>query len=161
MQLVRPINEFPHPIAYKTHQVGLKLVQDLTVARRFIMQKLAVGMLNIVDQFHLNVCDGDAIFFSPLPILVPNIFLFIFNRIFLQYMQALTENARDVEVWKGFAIEASRCNGYSDFGRMLLKLHNVNSNFDDCLWSMEHISFWSLTLRLLNICLINALQLYS
>lgn len=44
-------------------------------------------------------------------------------------MQALTETARDVKVWKGFAMEASCCNGYSDFGRMLLKLHNVNSNF--------------------------------
>lgn len=57
MLLVRSINEFPQPIAYKTHKVGLKMVKDLTVARRFIMQKLAVGMLNIVDQFHTEVCD--------------------------------------------------------------------------------------------------------
>nr|KYP66698.1 Histone-lysine N-methyltransferase SUVR5 [Cajanus cajan] len=91
MLLVRSIDEFPHPIAYKTHQVGLKLVKDLTVARRFIMQKLVVGMLNMVDQFHFN---------------------------------ALTETARDVKVWKEFAMEASHYNGYSDFGRMLLKLHN-------------------------------------
>ncbi|XP_058760231.1 histone-lysine N-methyltransferase SUVR5-like isoform X1 [Vicia villosa] len=89
--LVRSIDEFPHPVAYKTHQVGLKLVRDLTAARRFIMQKLVVGMLNIVDQFHLN---------------------------------ALTEIARDVKVWKAFAMEASHSNGYSDFGRMLLKIHN-------------------------------------
>lgn len=33
------------------------MVKDLTVARRFIMQKLAVGMLNIVDQFHTEVRD--------------------------------------------------------------------------------------------------------
>ncbi|GMP28219.1 hypothetical protein CsSME_00003856 [Camellia sinensis var. sinensis] len=50
--LVRPINEFPEPIAYKTHKVGVKLVKDLTLAHRFIMQKLAVGMLNIIDQLH-------------------------------------------------------------------------------------------------------------
>lgn len=79
MLLVRSIDEFPHPIAYKTHKVGLKLVKDLTVARRFIMQKLAVGMLNIVDQFHLNVCDGDAISFFPLPLLLGSISIFIFN----------------------------------------------------------------------------------
>ncbi|KAL2348457.1 hypothetical protein Fmac_002457 [Flemingia macrophylla] len=91
MLLVRSIDEFPHPIAYKTHQVGLKMVEDLNVARRFIMHKLVVGMLNMVDQFHFN---------------------------------ALTETARDVKVWKEFAMEASHCNGYSDFGRMLLKLHN-------------------------------------
>ncbi|XP_054823931.1 LOW QUALITY PROTEIN: histone-lysine N-methyltransferase SUVR5 [Prosopis cineraria] len=54
MMLVRSINEFPQPIAYKTHQAGLKMVKDLSVARRFIMQKLAVGMLNIIDQFHLD-----------------------------------------------------------------------------------------------------------
>ncbi|KAI3452104.1 hypothetical protein Pfo_008769 [Paulownia fortunei] len=52
--LVRPINEFPQPIAYKTHKVGMKMVKDLTLARRFIMQKLAVGMLNILDQLNLE-----------------------------------------------------------------------------------------------------------
>ncbi|PIN21514.1 histone H3 (Lys9) methyltransferase SUV39H1/Clr4, required for transcriptional silencing [Handroanthus impetiginosus] len=50
--LVRPINEFPEPIAYKTHKVGIKMVKDLTLARRFIMQKLAVSMLNILDQLN-------------------------------------------------------------------------------------------------------------
>lgn len=63
MLLVRSINEFPQPIAYKTHKVGLKMVKDLSVARRFIMQKLAVGMLNIVDQFHAEVCDLVLIFY--------------------------------------------------------------------------------------------------
>ncbi|GMY11618.1 histone-lysine N-methyltransferase SUVR5 isoform X1 [Fagus crenata] len=102
MLLVRSINEFPQPIAYKTHKVGLKMVKDLTVARRFIMQKLAVGMLNIVDQFHT---------------------------------EALIETSRDVMVWKEFAMEASRCSGYSELGRMLLKLqkmilqHYMNSNW--------------------------------
>jgi hypothetical protein len=55
MLLVRSIDEIPQPIAYKTHNAGLRMVQDLSVARRFIMQKLAVGMLNIVDQFHTEV----------------------------------------------------------------------------------------------------------
>ncbi|KAJ1436574.1 Zinc finger C2H2-type [Sesbania bispinosa] len=91
MLLVRSIDEFPLPIAYKTHQAGLKMVKDLTVARRFIMQKLVLGMLNIVDQLHSN---------------------------------AMIETARDVMVWKEFAMQASHCNGYSDFGRMLLKLRN-------------------------------------
>jgi len=129
MLLVRSIDEYPHPVAYKTHQVGLKLVKDLTAARRFIMQKLVVGMLNIVDQFHLNVCDGYTTHFFPLSILSVSISIFFFNWKFLQYMQALTETARDVKVWKAFAMEASRCNGYSDFGRMLQRIHNVNSIF--------------------------------
>ncbi|KAL5752788.1 hypothetical protein ACOSQ2_023295 [Xanthoceras sorbifolium] len=92
MLLVRSINEFPQPIAYKTHKVGLKMVKDLTVARRYIMQKLAVAMLNIIDQFH---------------------------------SEALIETARNVTVWKEFAMEASRCIGYSDLGRMLLKLQSM------------------------------------
>ncbi|KAL3649386.1 hypothetical protein CASFOL_005789 [Castilleja foliolosa] len=50
--LVRPINENPQPIAYKTHDVGVKMVNDLTLARRFIMQKLTVSMLNILDQLN-------------------------------------------------------------------------------------------------------------
>lgn len=92
MLLVRSINEFPQPIAYRTHKVGLKMVKDLSVARRYIMQKLSVGMLNIVDQFH---------------------------------SEALVETARNVSVWKEFAMEASRCVGYSDLGRMLVKLQSM------------------------------------
>ncbi|KAK4791272.1 hypothetical protein SAY86_031685 [Trapa natans] len=52
--LVRPISDYPHPIAYRTHKSGLKLVRDLTVARRYIMKKVAIGMLNIIDQFHME-----------------------------------------------------------------------------------------------------------
>ncbi|KAJ0260394.1 Histone-lysine N-methyltransferase SUVR5 [Hirschfeldia incana] len=55
MQFVRTIYEFPDPIAYKSHKVGVKMVKDLTVARRNIMRKLTIGMLNIVDQFHSEV----------------------------------------------------------------------------------------------------------
>lgn len=53
--LVRPIHELPEPIAYKTHKVGMKMVKDLTLARRFIMQKLAVGMLGILEQLRSEV----------------------------------------------------------------------------------------------------------
>ncbi|KAK7252873.1 hypothetical protein RIF29_37126 [Crotalaria pallida] len=110
MLLVRSINEFPQPIAYKTHQVGLKMVKDLSVARRFIMQKLAVGVLNIVDQFHYN---------------------------------ALTDTARDVKLWKEFAMEASHCNGYSDFGRMLLKLHNsILQHYINADWLQHSSQSW-------------------
>ncbi|CAL0312760.1 unnamed protein product [Lupinus luteus] len=110
MMLVRSINDFPHPIAYKTHQAGLKTVKDLTVARRFIMQKLAVGMLNIVDQLHSN---------------------------------ALIETARDVMVWREFAMEASRCDGYSDFGRMLLKLQNsIMQHYINADWIQQSSQSW-------------------
>jgi hypothetical protein len=141
MLLVRSIDEYPHPVAHKTHQVGLKLVKDLTAARRFIMQKLVVGMLNIVDQFHLNVCDGDATRFLRSLFFLSQLSILFFNWRFLQYMQALTETARDVKVWKEFAMEASRCNGYSDFGRLLLKIYNVIPFSDDSLWRMDHIAF--------------------
>lgn len=55
VRLVRPINEFPQPIAYKAHRVGRKIVKDLTIARRFIMQKLAISMINIIDQLRSKV----------------------------------------------------------------------------------------------------------
>uniref|UniRef100_A0A1J3HK95 Histone-lysine N-methyltransferase SUVR5 n=1 Tax=Noccaea caerulescens TaxID=107243 RepID=A0A1J3HK95_NOCCA len=55
MQLVRSIDEFPDPIAYKSHKIGVKMVKDLTVARRNIMRKLTIRMLKIVDQFHSEV----------------------------------------------------------------------------------------------------------
>ncbi|KAG4380280.1 hypothetical protein GLYMA_16G143100v4 [Glycine max] len=108
MLLVRSIYEFPQPIAYKTHQAGLKMVKDLTVARRFIMQKLTIGVLSIVDQLHPN---------------------------------ALLETARDVMVWKEFAMETSRCNSYSDFGRMLLELQNsIVKHYTDADW-IQHSSY--------------------
>ncbi|KAL5729184.1 [histone H3]-lysine(4) N-trimethyltransferase [Ranunculus cassubicifolius] len=52
MQLVRPIQECPEPIAHRTHSQGLDKVQDLTIPRRYIMQRLAVGMLNVSDKLH-------------------------------------------------------------------------------------------------------------
>ncbi|CAK9185457.1 unnamed protein product [Ilex paraguariensis] len=90
--LVRPISDIPQPIAYGTHKVGVKMVKDLTLARRFILQKLSVSMLNIIDQLR---------------------------------SEALIETARNVMIWKEFAMEASRCKGYSDLGRMLVKLQNM------------------------------------
>ncbi|TKY55778.1 Histone-lysine N-methyltransferase SUVR5 [Spatholobus suberectus] len=108
MLLVRSTDEFPQPIAYKTHQTGLTMVKDLTVARRFIMQKLAIGVLSIIDQLHPN---------------------------------ALLETARDVMVWKEFAMETSHCNSYSDFGRMLLKLQNsIVKHYTNADW-IQHSSY--------------------
>ncbi|XVE82696.1 hypothetical protein DITRI_Ditri16bG0026600 [Diplodiscus trichospermus] len=110
MLLVRSINEFPQPIAYRSHKVGLKMVRDLTVARRYIMQKLAVGMLNIIDQFHC---------------------------------EALIETARHVIVWKEFAMEASRCSGYSDLGKMLLKLQSmILPRYMNADWLQESFHSW-------------------
>ncbi|XP_038700350.1 histone-lysine N-methyltransferase SUVR5 isoform X1 [Tripterygium wilfordii] len=110
MQLVRSINEFPHPIAYRTYKVGLKMVKDLTVARRFVMKKLAVGMLNIVEQFHT---------------------------------EAFVETARDVVVWKEFAMETSRCSGYPDLGRMLLKLQNmISKSYINSDWLQRSLQSW-------------------
>ncbi|KAK6258422.1 SET domain - like 1 [Theobroma cacao] len=110
MLLVRSINEFPQPIAYRSHKVGLKMVRDLTVARRYIMQKLAVGMLNIIDQFHC---------------------------------EALIETARNVIVWKEFAMEASHCSGYSDLGKMLLKLQSmILQRYINADWLQESFHSW-------------------
>ncbi|PKI41609.1 hypothetical protein CRG98_038009 [Punica granatum] len=109
--LVRPISDYPHPIAYRTHKSGLKLVRDLTIARRFIMKKLAVGMLNIIDQFH---------------------------------MEALIESARDVNVWKEFAMEASQCNGYPDLGKMILKLQSmILRKFINSEWLEQSLDSWT------------------
>lgn len=55
MTLVRSIHEFPQPNACRTHKIGLKMVRDLNVGRRFIMKKLVIGMLNVVEQFHQEV----------------------------------------------------------------------------------------------------------
>lgn len=58
MLFVLSIDEFPRPIAYETHQDGLKIVQDLTIARRFTMQSLVIEMINIVEQIHPRVCSS-------------------------------------------------------------------------------------------------------
>ncbi|XP_068654250.1 histone-lysine N-methyltransferase SUVR5 [Aristolochia californica] len=52
MLLVRSISDLPEPLAYGTHFSGLEMVKDLTTPRRYIMQKLAVSMLNVSDQLH-------------------------------------------------------------------------------------------------------------
>ncbi|KMT08530.1 hypothetical protein BVRB_6g138130 isoform A [Beta vulgaris subsp. vulgaris] len=53
--LVCAIDELPQPIAHRSHRVGVQLVEDLTVARRFIMKKIVIGVLNIVDQLPVQV----------------------------------------------------------------------------------------------------------
>ena len=79
--LVRPMNEFPEPIAYKTHKVGMKMVKDLTLARRFVMQKLAVSMLSILDQLHsevsLSICTYKLVFFPRITVDLPQFLLVI------------------------------------------------------------------------------------
>lgn len=60
MLLVCAINEFPEPLVYGTHRRWRKLVKDLNTPRRYIMQKLAVAMLNISDQLHTEAVIADA-----------------------------------------------------------------------------------------------------
>jgi hypothetical protein len=55
MLLVLPIEECPLPLVNGTHRKWRKLVKDLTVPRRFIMQKLAISMLNFSDELHIEV----------------------------------------------------------------------------------------------------------
>uniref|UniRef100_A0A1D1XSB7 Histone-lysine N-methyltransferase SUVR5 n=1 Tax=Anthurium amnicola TaxID=1678845 RepID=A0A1D1XSB7_9ARAE len=52
MQLVRSIDELPEPLAYGSHYSWLAFVKDLAFPRRYIMQKLAVSMLDLSDQLH-------------------------------------------------------------------------------------------------------------
>ncbi|KAK9749926.1 hypothetical protein RND81_02G160000 [Saponaria officinalis] len=109
--LVCAIDELPQPIAHRSHKAGVQLVADLTVARRFILKKLVIGVLNIVDQ---------------LPI------------------QMLAENARDVVVWREFAAEASRCKGYPDLGRLLVKLQNMLlPQYINSKWLQHSFHLWA------------------
>ncbi|XP_043710754.1 histone-lysine N-methyltransferase SUVR5-like isoform X2 [Telopea speciosissima] len=50
--LVCSIQEYPEPIAHRTRHIGVEMVKDLTIPRHFIMQKLAIDMLNVSDQLH-------------------------------------------------------------------------------------------------------------
>ncbi|XP_077233209.1 histone-lysine N-methyltransferase SUVR5 isoform X2 [Tasmannia lanceolata] len=110
MLLVRPINELPEPLAYGSHYSALELVKDLTTPRRYIMQKLAVAMLNISDQLHT---------------------------------EAVIERARKVTAWKDFAMEACRCEGYSDLGSMLLKLQSmILPTYIDSDWLEHSFGSW-------------------
>ncbi|CAA6667280.1 unnamed protein product [Spirodela intermedia] len=51
-QLIRSIDELPVPLACGTHYTWMAFVKDLTFQRRYVMQKLAVLMLDISDQLH-------------------------------------------------------------------------------------------------------------
>jgi hypothetical protein len=64
MLFVQLIHEFPQPIAYETHQDGIDIVQDLNIARQFIMQKLAGDMLHLVHLIHYNVSFLVMLFYS-------------------------------------------------------------------------------------------------
>lgn len=52
MLLVLPIDENPVPLVSGNHGKWRKAVNDLSVPRRFIMQKLAISMLNFSDELH-------------------------------------------------------------------------------------------------------------
>ncbi|GJM86594.1 hypothetical protein PR202_ga02465 [Eleusine coracana subsp. coracana] len=54
MLLVLPIEESPLPLVNGTHRKWRKLVKDLSVPRRFIMQKIAISMLNLSDELHIE-----------------------------------------------------------------------------------------------------------
>jgi hypothetical protein len=109
MLLVRPIEEYPLPLVNGTHRKWRKLVKDLSIPRRFIMQKLAISMLNFSDELHT---------------------------------EAVVENARMATTWKEFAQEASCCRDYTDLGKMLVKLQNVNLStlfLKDISWNLLSI----------------------
>ncbi|KAL6911349.1 hypothetical protein ACP4OV_000154 [Aristida adscensionis] len=54
MLLVLPIEQYPLPLVNGTHRKWRNLVKDLSVPRRFIMQKLAILMLNFIDELHIE-----------------------------------------------------------------------------------------------------------
>lgn len=53
-QFVCPITEKPEPLAYGTHESGFELVKDLCVPRWYMMQTIAVAMLDLSDQLHIE-----------------------------------------------------------------------------------------------------------
>lgn len=55
------------------------MVKDLTIARRFIMQKLAVGMLHISDQLHIEV-------YGTFSLLFLSLFILLCLCVFTQYL---------------------------------------------------------------------------
>uniref|UniRef100_A0ACD5W8E4 Uncharacterized protein n=1 Tax=Avena sativa TaxID=4498 RepID=A0ACD5W8E4_AVESA len=60
MLLVLPIDEYPVPLVNGTHHKWRKLVKDLSVPRQFIMQKLAISMLNFCDELHTEAITVNA-----------------------------------------------------------------------------------------------------
>ncbi|KAL6631374.1 hypothetical protein ACP70R_028224 [Stipagrostis hirtigluma subsp. patula] len=54
MLLVLPIEQYPLPLVNGTHRKWRNLVKDLSVPRRFVMQKLAIAMLNLSDELHIE-----------------------------------------------------------------------------------------------------------
>ncbi|KAH0971318.1 hypothetical protein GBA52_023474 [Prunus armeniaca] len=59
------------------------------------------------------------------------------------WVKALIETARDVAVWKEFAMEASRCNGYSDLGNMLRKLQSmISQSYINSDWQEKSYHLW-------------------
>ncbi|KAF3786597.1 Histone-lysine N-methyltransferase [Nymphaea thermarum] len=60
------------------------------------------------------------------------------------HIEAVVESARKVTAWKEFAKEASKCETYSDLGRMLLKLQNmILSNYISSRWLEHSFNSWA------------------
>ncbi|KAH9327214.1 hypothetical protein KI387_007392, partial [Taxus chinensis] len=53
-QLACTISEKPEPLAFGTHEIGQELVKDLSIPRRYMLQKLAINMLEASDQLHVE-----------------------------------------------------------------------------------------------------------
>ncbi|CAD6249779.1 unnamed protein product [Miscanthus lutarioriparius] len=60
MLLVLPIEECPLPLVNGTHRKWRKLVKDLNIPRRFNMQNLAVFMINLIDELHIEAVVDNA-----------------------------------------------------------------------------------------------------
>lgn len=77
MLLVLPIEECPLPLVNGTHRKWRKLVKDLNIPRRFNMQNLAVFMINLIDELHIEVGYVLTSFLTPLASVVDTIYMFI------------------------------------------------------------------------------------
>ncbi|GLJ05151.1 hypothetical protein SUGI_0012200 [Cryptomeria japonica] len=53
-QLACTISEKPEPLAFGTHETGQELVKDLSIPRQYMLQKLAIDMLEASDQLHVE-----------------------------------------------------------------------------------------------------------
>ncbi|CAL5197639.1 unnamed protein product [Lathyrus oleraceus] len=60
MLSVQSIEEFPQPITYETHQDGLEVLQNMTIAQRFTIENLFVDMINSVEQIDSHALIEDA-----------------------------------------------------------------------------------------------------
>jgi hypothetical protein len=142
MLLILPIEDCPSPLVNGTHRKWRKLVKDLGVPWRYIMQKLTISMLNLSDELHIEVCRVLTCFF-----LLFWLHCYCWRSLYVY--QAVIDNARKATTWKEFTLEASCCTDYTDPGKMLVKLKIVNLRtlfHVDISWSISSTlrCFWPL-----------------